>query len=133
MKLDFISQPSSKSTLPLAGLQHMQQCQLGWNIPLSILFWSKCMVPENGLLSRGLNPRPLSHEFSALTMGTTATCLLPFISLFSNKTEKKKKCLKLATSIAMIHSICISQKITLQISYWKWNVSFLFFHFLSKS
>jgi hypothetical protein len=28
MKLDFISNPSSKSTLPFAGLQHMQQCQL---------------------------------------------------------------------------------------------------------
>jgi hypothetical protein len=27
MKLDFISQLSSKSTLPFAGLQHMQQCQ----------------------------------------------------------------------------------------------------------
>jgi len=48
------------------------------------------MVPVNGLLSGGLNPRPLSHEFSALTMATTATRLLPFISLLSNKTEKKK-------------------------------------------
>jgi hypothetical protein len=28
MKLDFISQPSSKSTLLFAGLQHMQQCQV---------------------------------------------------------------------------------------------------------
>jgi hypothetical protein len=28
MKLDFISQPSSNSTLPFAGLQHMQQCQV---------------------------------------------------------------------------------------------------------
>ncbi len=28
MKLDFISQRSSKSTLPPAGLQHMQQCQV---------------------------------------------------------------------------------------------------------
>jgi len=26
MKLDFISQPSSKSTLSFAGIQHMQQC-----------------------------------------------------------------------------------------------------------
>jgi hypothetical protein len=25
MKLDFISQPTSKSNLPFAGLQHMQQ------------------------------------------------------------------------------------------------------------
>jgi hypothetical protein len=30
MKLDFISQPSSKSTLPFAGLQHMQQCQVNF-------------------------------------------------------------------------------------------------------
>jgi hypothetical protein len=28
MKLDFIIQPSSKSTLPFAALQHMQQCQV---------------------------------------------------------------------------------------------------------
>ncbi len=47
MKLDFISQPSSKSILPWAG-QHMQKCQVGWNIPLSLFapgFWSKWMVP----------------------------------------------------------------------------------------
>jgi hypothetical protein len=31
-----ISQLSSKSTLPLAGLQHMQRCQLGWNNQLSL-------------------------------------------------------------------------------------------------
>ena len=31
MKLDFISQPSSKSTLPFAGLQHMQQCQVNFH------------------------------------------------------------------------------------------------------
>jgi hypothetical protein len=30
MKLGFISQPSSKSTLPFAGLQHMQQCQVNF-------------------------------------------------------------------------------------------------------
>jgi hypothetical protein len=23
--------------VPLVGLQHMQQCQVGWNIPLSLL------------------------------------------------------------------------------------------------
>ena len=28
MKQNFLSQPSSKSTLPFAGLQHMQQCQV---------------------------------------------------------------------------------------------------------
>jgi len=31
MKLDFISQQSSKSTLPFAGLQHMQQCQVNFS------------------------------------------------------------------------------------------------------
>jgi hypothetical protein len=31
MKLDFISQRSSKSTLPFAGLQHMQQCQVNFH------------------------------------------------------------------------------------------------------
>ena len=34
LKLDFISQPSSKSTLPFAGLQHMQQCQVNFNVQL---------------------------------------------------------------------------------------------------
>jgi hypothetical protein len=32
----FFYKPSSKSTLPLAGLQHIQQCQVGWNILLSL-------------------------------------------------------------------------------------------------
>jgi hypothetical protein len=31
MKLDFISQSPSKFTLPFAGLQHMQQCQLNFH------------------------------------------------------------------------------------------------------
>jgi hypothetical protein len=47
MKMDFISQPSSKPTLPLAGLQHMQQCQVGWNIPLS-LFVPGFLIQMNG-------------------------------------------------------------------------------------
>jgi hypothetical protein len=34
MKLDFISQPSSKSALLFAGLQHMQQCQVNFQ-PIS--------------------------------------------------------------------------------------------------
>ncbi len=64
MKLDFISQPSSKSTLPFAGLQHMQQL-------ISTQFLLPCIDPnewciKNGLRSGGLNPRPLSHESSAL-------------------------------------------------------------------
>jgi hypothetical protein len=46
MKLDFISQPSSKSNLPFAGLQHIQQCQVNWHSIFAPGFWSKCMVPE---------------------------------------------------------------------------------------
>ncbi len=59
----FISQLASKSILPLAGLQHMQQCHLGWSIPLSLFaprFWFKWMVS-------GSNSRPLihlNHEYS---------------------------------------------------------------------
>jgi hypothetical protein len=32
MKLNFISQPSSNATLPFAGLQHMQQCQVNFHL-----------------------------------------------------------------------------------------------------
>ncbi len=43
--------------VPLVGLQHMQQCQVGWNIPLSLLapgFWSRWVVPCQR--SRGFEP-----------------------------------------------------------------------------
>ncbi len=66
MKLDFKSQPSSKSTLLLAGLQHMQQCQVGWNITLYLFatgYWSKWMASSAGVL----NPRSFSHESFTLT------------------------------------------------------------------
>ncbi len=68
----FISKPSSKSTLPWAGLQHMQQCQVGWNIPLSLTascYWSKWMVHErwSSQWVKDSNPQPSSHESSALT------------------------------------------------------------------
>jgi hypothetical protein len=43
------------------------------------MFWSKWMVHENGLHSDGFNPRPLSHESSALT---TRPWLLATISDF---------------------------------------------------
>jgi hypothetical protein len=49
MKLDFISLPSSKSTLPLVLLQYIQQYQVG--LEQSII----CFV---------LNPRPLGDESS---------------------------------------------------------------------
>jgi hypothetical protein len=59
----YICQPFTKSTLPFAGLQHMQQCQV---IKFVSMIWSKCM--KNSLLSEGLNPGPLSHESSALPL-----------------------------------------------------------------
>jgi hypothetical protein len=68
MKLDFISQLSSKSTLPFAGLQHMQQCQVNlFQFFLLQAFNPNDWCLKNGLLSGGLNPRTLSHESSALT------------------------------------------------------------------
>ena len=48
----------------------MQQCQVGWNIPYIFLLQaidSNHWCMKNGLLSGGLNPRPFSHESSALT------------------------------------------------------------------
>ena len=46
MKLDFISQPSSKSTLLLAGLQQMQQWQVNFHLIFASMLWSKWMVHE---------------------------------------------------------------------------------------
>ncbi len=74
LKLDFISQPSSKSTLPFAGLQHMQQCQVNFHSIFTSMLWSKWMVHEKWSSQGGLNPRPLSCESSALT---TRPQLLP--------------------------------------------------------
>ncbi len=48
MKLDFISQPSLNSTLPFAGLQHMQQCQVTFPQFKLSCFWSKLMVSTAG-------------------------------------------------------------------------------------
>ncbi len=79
MKLYFISQPSSKSTLPFAGLQHMQQCQVKFHSIFASCFDPNEWCMKKGLHSGGLNPRPLSHESSALT-----TRKLP-ISLLSLK------------------------------------------------
>ena len=58
-RLIFISRLSLKSNLPLMGLQHMQQCQVDWNIPLFLFapgFWSKWMVPEKWSSQRGFEP-----------------------------------------------------------------------------
>ncbi len=46
MNMDFISQPPSKSTLPYAGLQHMQQCLVNFRSIFAPGFWSKWMVYE---------------------------------------------------------------------------------------
>jgi hypothetical protein len=64
----------SKSPLSFEGLQHTQQCQVGWSIPLSLFV--PCIeinidlnewCVNNGLLKGGLNPEPHGPEFSALT------------------------------------------------------------------
>ncbi len=67
MKLDFISQPSSKSTLPFAGLQHMQQCQVNFQPSFAPGFWSKWMVPEKWSPQWGVEPTTSQYEFSVLT------------------------------------------------------------------
>jgi hypothetical protein len=54
MKLDFISQPSSNSTLPFAGLQHMQQCQVNFHLIFAPGFDPNEWCLKNGLLSGGL-------------------------------------------------------------------------------
>ncbi len=60
MKLDFISQPSSKSTLPIVGLHRIKKCQVSWNMPLSLValhFDPNEWCGKNCLLSEGLNPK----------------------------------------------------------------------------
>ncbi len=58
---------SSKSTLPFAGLQHMQQCQVRVFHNFVPSFDPNEWCLNNGLHSGGLNPGPLCHESSALT------------------------------------------------------------------
>jgi hypothetical protein len=53
MKLDFISQPSSKSTLPFAGLQ---QCQVNFHSIIASMLWSKWMVHEKWSPQWGFEP-----------------------------------------------------------------------------
>ena len=71
MKLDFIIKAYSKFTLPLAGLQHMLKCQVGWVFLVS--FFVSCFEQNkwfmnNDLLSGwGLNKGYIGHESSALT------------------------------------------------------------------
>ncbi len=68
IKLDFISQPSSKSTLPLAGLEYMQEhsiISLCSMLLIQIIGGFKIVSSVGGLC-----PRPLSHESSALISRT---------------------------------------------------------------
>jgi hypothetical protein len=56
------------SPLPFAGLHHIKQCQVGWNIFSKLLTLDPnewCFT--NGLFSEGLNPRPLNLKSSSLT------------------------------------------------------------------
>jgi hypothetical protein len=76
-----ISQPSSKSTLPFAGLQHINNARLISNQFLLQVFDPNEWCLKNGLLSGGLSPRPFSHESSALTTRPQLLALLrPFIN-----------------------------------------------------
>jgi hypothetical protein len=70
MKLDFISQPSTNSTLPFAGLQHMQQCQVTYCTIMLSCFWSELMVHDKWSLQRGRdsNPQPIGRESSPLPL-----------------------------------------------------------------
>ncbi len=65
MKLDFISQPSSKSTLPFAGLKHMQQYHVNFHLIFASMLWSKWMVQEKWSPQWGLNP--LDHGYSPIS------------------------------------------------------------------
>ena len=56
MKLEFISQPSSDSTLPFAGLQHMQQCHFNFYPSFASILWSKWMVHEKWSPQWGFEP-----------------------------------------------------------------------------
>jgi hypothetical protein len=53
IKLDFISQPSSKSTLPSAGLQHIQQSQVG---TFNYLFLLHAFAANEYCLKKSLSP-----------------------------------------------------------------------------
>ncbi len=63
MKLDFISQPSSM----FKDYSICNNVRLIFNQFLLQVFDPNEWCLKNGLLSGGLNPRPLSHESSALT------------------------------------------------------------------
>jgi len=67
MKLDFISQSSSKSTLPFAGLSICNNGRLISKQFLLQVFDPNEWCLKNCLLSEGLYQRPLTHESSALT------------------------------------------------------------------
>jgi hypothetical protein len=51
------SQLSSKSTLPFAGLQHMQQCQVNFHSIFASMLWSEWMVHEKWSPQWGFEPR----------------------------------------------------------------------------
>jgi hypothetical protein len=79
MKLYFISQPSSKSTLPFAGLQHMQQCHVNFHSIFAPGFWSKWMVPEKWSPQWGFEPTTSKSWVFCLNHLTMATRLHEFV------------------------------------------------------
>ena len=65
-----LTEYSSKSTLPFAGLYHFQNCQVRvfHNFVPSLNQNERCL--KNSLHRRSLNPGPLGHESSVLTTST---------------------------------------------------------------
>ena len=91
-KLDFISQPSSKSTLPF--LQDYSICNNARLI--STQFLLQAIDPnewclKNGLLNGGLNPQPLSHESSALTTRPRLLAIIVQDYSINGKTKNTKQ------------------------------------------
>ncbi len=82
MKLDFISQPSTNSTLPFAGLQHMQQCQVTFPQFQLSCFCSKLMVHDKWYLQwAGIRTHDLLNM--SLLLLPLYHGVLPLIMMFS--------------------------------------------------
>ena len=75
MKLDFMSQPSSNSTLPFAGLQHMQQCQVIFSHNFS--FYARCLAYF----------RPLFKYFKSEEFAKLFSILIIAVHHFSFKSQ----------------------------------------------
>ncbi len=64
MKLDFISQSSSKSTIPFERLRRIQQCQVIFHSIFASMLWSKWMVHEKWPPQWGV----WNHDLSVMSL-----------------------------------------------------------------